>query len=97
MDLQRTLNALLSMLPHGVTESPVMFGPRARIVRQFRHAGALTPRTARRFYPRSSADAAAFAALLEEFIICQSTPGHYFLNRDTLQQRSNRFFVADSE
>lgn len=56
------------------------------IVRQFREAGALTPRTARRFYPRSSVEADAFARLLDRFIICQSKPGHYFLNIDALQR-----------
>lgn len=91
MMLQRTLSAFFSMIAHNVPVLPGMFGSQARIVRQFHHAGALSPHTARRFYPRSSAEATAFAGLLEEFIICQSTPGHYFLNLDALQRRSTQF------
>ncbi|MGQ0641489.1 MAG: hypothetical protein ACT4P6_12115 [Gemmatimonadaceae bacterium] len=93
MNLQRALSALFSMIPLGVAELPGMFGPQARIVRQFQDAGALSPHSARRFYPRSSAEATAFAALLEAFVICQSAPGHYFLNREELQERANRLLT----
>ena len=75
----------------GALETP-MWGPHAgSVVRQFRAAGAVSPRTARRFYPRSSAEATAFTHLLEAFVICQSTPGHYFLDVDALHRASYRW------
>jgi hypothetical protein len=88
MILQRALNRFFSMVTDNVPLLAGMFGAQGRIVRQFYAARALSPHTARRFYPRSSTEAAAFASLLEQFIICQSTPGHYFLNLDTLRRRS---------
>ena len=91
MILQRALSRFFSMLAENVPLFTGIFGAQARIVRQFHAAGALSPHTARRFYPRSSVEATAFAALLEQFIICQSTPGHYFLNLDALRRRSARF------
>ena len=91
MILQRALNRFLSMVADNVPLFTGMFGAQARIVRQFYDARAMSPQTARRFYPRSSAEASAFASLLKQFIICQSTPGHYFLNLDTLRRRSTRF------
>jgi hypothetical protein len=90
MMLQRALSRFFSMVADNLPLFTGLFGAQGRIVRQFYAARALSPHTARRFYPRSSAEAAAFASLLEQFIICQSTPGHYFLNLDALRQRSAR-------
>jgi hypothetical protein len=70
----------------GALEAPMWSSAAGSVVRQFRDAGAVSPRTARRFYPRSSAEASAFAHLLETFVICQATPGHYFLDVDALQR-----------
>lgn len=91
MILQRALSRFFTMVADNVPRFTGTFGGQARIVRQFYAARALSPPTARRFYPRSTAEATAFASLLEQFIICQSTPGHYFLNLDTLRRRSTRF------
>lgn len=91
MILQRALSRFFSMVADNVPLFTGVFGAQARIVRQFYAARALSPHTARRFYPRSSAEAAAFASLLKQFIICQSTPGHYFLNLDALRWRSAGF------
>ena len=87
MLVQRTLY-WLSLIAHNVPVLPELLGTQARIVRQFYDAGALSPDTARRYYPRSSADAAAFARLLEDFVVRQSAPGRYFLDLEALKQRS---------
>jgi hypothetical protein len=91
MTLQRALSRFVSLIADNVPLFTGPFGAQGRIVRQFYVVRALSPNTARRFYPRSSAEATAFASLLEQFIICQSVPGHYFLNLDTLRRSSARF------
>lgn len=88
MGLPRTLIDFVSMLAPRSTMATRLFGEQRRIVRQFFDAGALSPRMARRYYPRSAAEAKAFADLRADLIIREARPGHYFLSMDTLQQRS---------
>jgi hypothetical protein len=86
--LHRTLIAFFSMLAPRSTMLARLFGEQRRIVRQFFDAGSLSPRMARRYYPRSAAEAKAFADLQEDLIIREARPGHYFLSVETLQQHS---------
>ena len=79
------LQSIVADFRHSSQSFALGVGPHgASIIRQFREAGAVSSRSARRYYPRSQADAAAFARLLERFIIRQTTPGHYFLNEPAL-------------
>ena len=89
MRLQKAVATFLQTIVADFRQSSHSFalgiGPHgSSIIRQFREAGAVSSRSARRYYPRSQADATAFARLLERFIICQSVPGHYFLNEGAL-------------
>jgi hypothetical protein len=87
MRLVRAVGAFVRTLVHEAAHWRVEYypwlGPTAgAIIAQFRRAGAITPRTAKRYYPRSRREAATLALLLEESIVCQVEPGRYFLNLD---------------
>jgi hypothetical protein len=99
VSLQRTLEAFVRKLADEATLWRPLFGTTIdrqgrTIIRQFWQAGAITAHSARCYYARSSAEANAFARLLEEFIICQPTPGRYFLNLRALED-STRFGSID--
>jgi hypothetical protein len=87
MGLVRAVSAFVRTVvneaAHWQLEHYQWLGPSARtIIAQFRRAGATSPRTARRYYPRTRQEAEALSVLLEESILCQVRPGHYFLNLD---------------
>jgi hypothetical protein len=56
----------------------------ARIIAEFRSAGAVSRSTAQRFRAGSGAEAAALRGLLEVEIIRQSEPGRFFLDEAAL-------------
>ena len=60
--------------------------PVARIVVQFRDAGAVSPPTAQRFHPATPVDEQAFERMLRCGVIRQTRPGRYYLHEATLAE-----------
>jgi hypothetical protein len=58
--------------------------PAQRIIRQFRAAGAVTAARARAFRPQSRIEEIEFLRLVRSQVICQPSPGRYFLAEDRL-------------
>lgn len=60
--------------------------PAQRIIQQFRAAGAVTPARARAFHPQSRIEEIEFLRLVRSQVICQSSPGRYFLAEGRLDR-----------